>query len=172
MKEILEEQISKLVERQSALEAKLDNFASQTLEILKKLSQPPRKSFKIYERTEGNYSSSSDEGTDSPPVPAVSSAATSPIKATVPNEQSRVILTTYPGQVGILPIPMNWGSSDPKIRGPIVASRHSSSIKKRNATGAHGGSYAVSKISYNANRYTEHWQLLWENYRLIISRIC
>lgn len=148
MKEKLEDQIANLVQRQSALESKLDNFASQTLEILKKISQAPKKSFKIFERTEGNYSSSSDEGTDSP-VPVVSSAATSPIKAMVQNEQSRVILTTYPGQVGILPIPMNWGSSDPKIRGPIVASRHSSSIKKRNATGAHGGSYAVPSISNN-----------------------
>lgn len=38
----------------------------------------------------------------------------------------RVILTTHPGQPGIRPLPMQWGASDPKIRGPVVASRHPS----------------------------------------------
>ncbi|KAG0175548.1 Uracil-regulated protein 1 [Apophysomyces sp. BC1034] len=55
----------------------------------------------------------------------------------------RVILTTYPGQHGILPIPLNWGSSDPETRGPVIASRHGDSIKKRNAIGAYGGSYCI-----------------------------
>ena len=143
----MEEKLNQLQQRQTALETKLDAFASQALDLLQKLSEtqkkseiPRKKSFKIYERDDANYSSSSDDRTESP-VLQVSSAATSPIKAS--GDQSRVILTTYPGQVGILPIPMIWGSSDPKIRGPIVASRNTSSIKKRNATGAHGGSYAV-----------------------------
>ncbi|KAJ3203950.1 Uracil-regulated protein 1 [Clydaea vesicula] len=55
----------------------------------------------------------------------------------------RIVLTTYPGQVGVSPIPMKWGSADPSIRGPIVVSRHPDSIKLRNAVGAHGGSYSV-----------------------------
>lgn len=55
----------------------------------------------------------------------------------------RIILTTYPGQLGVLPIPLNWGNGDPSKRGPIVASRHASSLKLRNAIGAHGGSYCV-----------------------------
>lgn len=55
----------------------------------------------------------------------------------------RIILTTYPGQHGVSPIPLTWGSSDPKIRGPVVSSRHPSSIKLRNSVGAHGGSYSV-----------------------------
>ncbi|KAI8848091.1 GTP cyclohydrolase N terminal-domain-containing protein [Chytridium lagenaria] len=55
----------------------------------------------------------------------------------------RIILTTYPGQVGINPIPLNWGHPDPHIRGPIVASRNPTSLKVRNAIGAHGGSYSV-----------------------------
>jgi hypothetical protein len=142
----MEKKLEHLQERQSALETKLDDFATKTLELLQKLTQSPRKSFKIYEREDGNYSSSSDELTASPVAPAISSVSSSPVRAGVQNEQSRVILTTYPGQVGILPIPMNWGSSDPAVRGPIVASRHSSSIKKRNATGAHGGSYAVGLL--------------------------
>ncbi|KAI8052784.1 GTP cyclohydrolase N terminal-domain-containing protein [Thamnidium elegans] len=56
---------------------------------------------------------------------------------------SRVILTTYPGQHGIKPINLLWGAKDAKERGPIVASRHAESIKKRNAIGAYGGSYCI-----------------------------
>jgi len=55
----------------------------------------------------------------------------------------RIILTTYPGQVGISPIPLLWGHGDPNIRGPIVASRNPGSLKLRNAIGAHGGSYCI-----------------------------
>src|SRR5579862_3543450 len=32
---------------------------------------------------------------------------------------SRIILTTYPGQVGIDPVIMNWGHRDPSQRGPV-----------------------------------------------------
>ncbi|KAG2198198.1 hypothetical protein INT47_000399 [Mucor saturninus] len=56
---------------------------------------------------------------------------------------SRVILTTYPGQHGIKPISLDWGAKSAKERGPIVASRHAESIKKRNAIGAYGGSYCI-----------------------------
>ncbi|KAI9353021.1 GTP cyclohydrolase N terminal-domain-containing protein [Zopfochytrium polystomum] len=55
----------------------------------------------------------------------------------------RIILTTYPGQVGIHPIPLTWGHPNAQVRGPIVASRHPQSLKVRNAIGAHGGSYSV-----------------------------
>ncbi|RWA11153.1 hypothetical protein EKO27_g3969 [Xylaria grammica] len=55
---------------------------------------------------------------------------------------SRIILTTYPKQIGINPIPLNWGAPGPK-RGPVVVSRSSSTIRKRNAIGAHGGSYSI-----------------------------
>ncbi|KAK8004434.1 hypothetical protein PG989_004153 [Apiospora arundinis] len=56
---------------------------------------------------------------------------------------SRIILTTYPKQIGIDPIPLNWGAADAKERGPVVVSRASSTIGKRNAVGAHGGSYSI-----------------------------
>ncbi|KAJ3120470.1 hypothetical protein HK100_012785 [Physocladia obscura] len=56
---------------------------------------------------------------------------------------SRVILTTYFGQAGITPIPLIWGHSNPHTRGPIVASRIPSSMKLRNAVGAHGGAYSI-----------------------------
>ncbi|GAA6013444.1 hypothetical protein JCM10207_008848 [Rhodosporidiobolus poonsookiae] len=55
----------------------------------------------------------------------------------------RVILTTYPGQVGIHPIPLEWGASSSEARGPVVASRQPKSLKIRNAIGAYSGSYSV-----------------------------
>ncbi|KAJ5541712.1 Uracil-regulated protein 1 [Penicillium frequentans] len=57
-----------------------------------------------------------------------------------------IILTTYPGQSGIDPVPLEWGASDAKARGPVVVSRSGNLVKRRNAIGAHGGSYSI----YNA----------------------
>ncbi|KAI1647293.1 GTP cyclohydrolase N terminal-domain-containing protein [Daldinia loculata] len=56
---------------------------------------------------------------------------------------SRIILTTYPKQIGINPLPLQWGAPDAVSRGPVVVSRSSSTIRKRNAIGAHGGSYSI-----------------------------
>lgn len=56
---------------------------------------------------------------------------------------SRIVLTTYPKQIGIDPLPMNWGNPDPLQRGPVVVSRAASTIRRRNAIGAHGGSYSI-----------------------------
>ena len=55
----------------------------------------------------------------------------------------RIILTTYPGQQGIHPIPLNWAAKDPQVRGPVVASRTPESLRHRNAIGAYGGSYCI-----------------------------
>ncbi|KAM0487926.1 hypothetical protein ACHAP7_001744 [Fusarium lateritium] len=48
---------------------------------------------------------------------------------------SRIILTTYPKQIGINPLPMDWGNPEPAKRGPIVVSRASTTIRRRNAVG-------------------------------------
>ncbi|RYO93846.1 hypothetical protein DL766_009433 [Monosporascus sp. MC13-8B] len=56
---------------------------------------------------------------------------------------SRIILTTYPKQNGIDPLPLDWGASDASRRGPVVVSRSSFTIRRRNAIGAHGGSYSI-----------------------------
>ncbi|KAJ4306516.1 hypothetical protein N0V88_001320 [Collariella sp. IMI 366227] len=56
---------------------------------------------------------------------------------------SRVVLTTYPRQLGINPLPLNWGAEDPLERGPVAVSRSPSTIGRRNAIGAHGGSYSI-----------------------------
>ncbi|KAI9148275.1 Uracil-regulated protein [Paramyrothecium foliicola] len=60
--------------------------------------------------------------------------------------KTRIVLTTYPGQSVVDPIELNWGDADPEHRGPILVSRSKETIKRRNAIGAHGGSYAI----YNA----------------------
>ncbi|EMC97421.1 hypothetical protein BAUCODRAFT_451845 [Baudoinia panamericana UAMH 10762] len=56
---------------------------------------------------------------------------------------SKIILTTHPGQAGVDPVPLDWGSADLRKRGPVVVSRSSSTIRRRNAVGAHGGSYSI-----------------------------
>ena len=45
---------------------------------------------------------------------------------------SRIILTTYPGQAGIEPLPMHWGHINPDIRGPVAVSRNPSTVRRRN----------------------------------------
>ncbi|KAK5167558.1 putative GTP cyclohydrolase [Saxophila tyrrhenica] len=69
---------------------------------------------------------------NSPPPPRKGSTTT-----------SKIILTSYPGQAGVDPLQMSWGESEPQKRGPVVASRNPSTIKRRNAIGAHGGSYSI-----------------------------
>lgn len=44
------------------------------------------------------------------------------------------------------PVPLTWGASTAADRGPILVARSSETLKRRNAIGAHGGSYSV----YNA----------------------
>ncbi|KAK1923303.1 putative cyclohydrolase [Papiliotrema laurentii] len=57
---------------------------------------------------------------------------------------SRVVLTTYPSQAGINPIPVNWGAGpDARARGPVVCSRIKSNLPIRNSIGAHAGSYSI-----------------------------
>ncbi|TLS25383.1 hypothetical protein PpBr36_07390 [Pyricularia pennisetigena] len=56
------------------------------------------------------------------------------------NFTSRIVLTTYPKQIGINPLPMKWGAPDAVQRGPVVVQRGPSTIRRRNA---HGGGYSV-----------------------------
>ncbi len=58
-------------------------------------------------------------------------------------ETLRVFVPAYPDQHGIKPQPLEWGATDPNVRGPVVCSRLASSIKLRNAIGAHSGSYSI-----------------------------
>jgi hypothetical protein len=38
---------------------------------------------------------------------------------------------------------MDWGNPDPQQRGPVTVSRSPTTIRRRNAIGAHGGSYSI-----------------------------
>nr|CAD70959.1 conserved hypothetical protein [Neurospora crassa] len=76
-----------------------------------------------------------DAGTMSPSSP--------PADVTKSNFSNRVVLTTYPKQIGINPLPMEWGAADPVKRGPVAVIRSGSTIRRRNAIGAHGGSYSI-----------------------------
>jgi hypothetical protein len=42
------------------------------------------------------------------------------------------ISSTYPGQMGINPLPMDWGNEDPQRRGPVVVGRSASTLRRRN----------------------------------------
>ncbi|KAK2029452.1 GTP cyclohydrolase II [Colletotrichum zoysiae] len=77
-------------------------------------------------------SSSSDLKLQAPAVPSSPSQRS--------GLTSRIILTTYPKQIGINPLPMKWGEEDPHARGPVVVSRSSTTIGKRNGL---GGSYSI-----------------------------
>lgn len=77
---------------------------------------------------------------DTPSSPDLSAVPGSGRRSSV---TSKIILTSYPGQAGVDPLPMDWGNKDPSLRGPVVVSRNPSSIRRRNAIGAHGGSYAI-----------------------------
>ncbi|MCJ1368524.1 hypothetical protein MMC16_007668 [Acarospora aff. strigata] len=86
----------------------------------------------------------------SPSLPVVASSnhngqqsGSNPSTAKGSPSTSRIILTTYPGQSGIDPLVMNWGHKDATQRGPVVVSRSQSTIRRRNAIGAHGGSYSI-----------------------------
>ena len=54
-----------------------------------------------------------------------------PRRASV-SKTSKIILTSYPGQAGVDPLPMDWGHMDPAVRGPVVVSRHPNTIRRRN----------------------------------------
>jgi hypothetical protein len=77
-----------------------------------------------------------EAGTQSPPA----SSASFEFKSSL---SSRVVLTTYPKQIGIKPLPLEWGAADPQQRGPVTVLRTPSTIGRRNAIGAHGGSYSI-----------------------------
>lgn len=53
------------------------------------------------------------------------------------------VITTYTSDPSIQPIPLNWGASNPHVRGAIVASRYKDGLAKHNAIGAHSGPYCI-----------------------------
>lgn len=68
----------------------------------------------------------SNQYEDSPSILDASSRRASVSKT------SKIILTSYPGQSGVDPLPMDWGHKNPAVRGPVVVSRHANTIRRRN----------------------------------------
>ena len=58
-----------------------------------------------------------------------------------PATRQLIKLTTHPDQFGVDPEPLSWDARDPAKRGPVVATV--SKPGKRNAIGAHSGTYSV-----------------------------
>ncbi|KAI9367240.1 GTP cyclohydrolase N terminal-domain-containing protein [Aspergillus egyptiacus] len=85
-----------------------------------------------------------EEDTNTPPKGMETTTVQSPTSSS--RYSKHIVLTTYPGQSGIDPVPLEWGAKDAKSRGPVVVSRSGAFLKRRNAMGAHGGSYSI----YNA----------------------
>ena len=52
-----------------------------------------------------------------------------------------ITLTSHPGQPGSGCVPVQWGATDPLIRGPIVGTVTES--RQRNVIGTHSGSYSI-----------------------------
>jgi GTP cyclohydrolase II len=127
-----------------ALQSKVDT--NSALSQLKSLPHQRKSSLRDSPSLDPIQLGKSALGTASPPtdatlVPRVPSSPT--MGARKSSVTSRIILTTYPGQSGIDPIPLEWGEGDPSKRGPVVVSRHHNTIRRRNAIGAHGGSYSI-----------------------------
>jgi hypothetical protein len=86
------------------------------------------------------HSHSSSPGSAKASVkPVAGDGAVRPVPALDPHSRrgstgftSKIILTSYPGQPGVEPLPMDWGNADPQKRGPVVVSRHKSTIGSRN----------------------------------------
>lgn len=125
-------------DNQSKLAAEVESV-SQRLDTLAPSAQSPT-------LTEKSPPESALPAESALPQPALVASAKESSSASTQAEKSgftsRIILTTYPKQIGINPIPLNWGAPGPE-RGPVVVSRSSSTIRKRNAIGAHGGSYSI-----------------------------
>ncbi|KZF22678.1 GTP cyclohydrolase II [Xylona heveae TC161] len=119
--------------------------AIETEEASNSSSQPSGVSWIDDSGLEGriNQESKSTASSTIPPVPLADvQGSTSPLSRRS-STTSRIILTTYPGQSGIDPIVMSWGNKDPMLRGPVVVSRSQNTLRRRNAIGAHGGSYSI-----------------------------
>lgn len=69
---------------------------------------------------------------ESPTIRAAEGSPSPEIQARRTSVSSKITLTSYPGQSGVDPCPMSWGAPDAAVRGPVVVSRHPSTIRKRN----------------------------------------
>lgn len=67
---------------------------------------------------------------------------------------SKIILTSYPGQAGVDPCPMNWGAKDPAQRGPVVVSRNANTIRRRNGEQASMSTYCNGLLTHFISQHS------------------
>ncbi|KAI9059238.1 hypothetical protein FKP32DRAFT_1580268 [Trametes sanguinea] len=147
-------QLEALQVSQQTLQAKLDALTAS------RSASPPSSPKGVGTPIPGRHADSaiimSAEAPTAAPQQTLISPSTSPVVSTIIHHEkdkdkererllypSRVMLTTYPDQHGIKPYPLRWGAGDAATRGPVICSRLPSSIKQRNAIGAHSGSYSI-----------------------------
>ena len=66
--------------------------------------------------------------------------STGPIRPLEGRAARHIVLSSYPGAGGDHPAPLHWGSADPRVRGPVIASP---GAEGRNAVGTHSGAYSL-----------------------------
>ena len=82
---------------------------------------------------------------------------------------SKIILTSYPGQSGVDPIPLDWGNGEPTRRGPIVVGRGSSTIKRRNGKLHFVPLEELTNVQLMSNSYWCAWRFI---FYLLCTRSC
>ena len=60
-----------------------------------------------------------------------------------PNRTSHIRLTSHPGTGSASRYPIHWDAPTARERGPVIATPNSGA--DRNAVGAHGGAYSISR---------------------------
>jgi hypothetical protein len=88
-----------------------------------------------------------------------SATVDAPTRRTSVSKTSKIILTSYPGQAGVDPLPMEWGAKDPAVRGPVVVSRHANTIRRRN--GMVRSSYTTVLTLLTFTSYRCSWGFLF-----------
>lgn len=98
---------------------------------------------------------SSTTSTGSPASPSVDSGRRPSVTTT-----SKIILTSYPGQAGVDPLPVSWGHKDPAIRGPIVVSRNPGTIRRRNGKYLGQAVDASRRLTISQSHWCPWWIVL------------
>ncbi|KAI0260639.1 GTP cyclohydrolase N terminal-domain-containing protein [Gloeopeniophorella convolvens] len=141
-------QLESLQVSQQVLQAKLDSLANPVSPGMRPvsshgLSSPTRASLSSLDGTPATPPSGLVPSTATPSGDKISESAPTDKERERALYPGRVLLSTYPDQHGVKPVPLKWGAEDPTERGPVIPSRLASSIKQRNAIGAHSGSYSI-----------------------------
>ncbi|KAL7794973.1 GTP cyclohydrolase [Trichoderma ceciliae] len=136
----------------NSVEALTSKFSSSTVatEVLDPASKLPVTSL-LPESIKDSKPKDAEVSGDLAPIhSSFENGAAQPSSALSPSSRSgftsRIVLTTYPKQLGIDPIQLDWGNLDPLQRGPVVVSRSASTIRRRNGSFPHvvtGGSYSI-----------------------------